>query len=242
MSDHPLLTQDAQSHEKPEAGAVSRRNFLGLGAAAAVGVVAMSASPAQADILRGIKGFIYLDPLVMNFAFEMEDLLQDFFTRAAVSEAYEKLSPREQSAIALIAREDREHYDAIKKLRAKTGNKGAGHFETPNASNTLRPGFFRFPGNAFKTRAGMMETALDIKETALFAYHGAVDLVAKDTLMLAVAIAGVEGRHLAVLRELNGLDPFPSSFEGSLQSGKAGKRLSKYGFNGGGYGNKGGNR
>lgn len=204
--------------------------------------MSLGTSPAQADVLRSVKGVIYLEPLVVNFAFEMEDLCKQFFLRVTDSPLYENLSPREQNAIALIARQDGEHYDAIKKLRDRKGYKGATRFETPNAANTLQPGFFKFPGSAFKSRTGFYNTALDIKETALFAYHGAVDLVAKDTLALAVLIAGVEGRHLAVLRELNGLDPVPDSFEGALSPDQVGRRLAKYNFNGGGYGNRGGNR
>lgn len=245
MSEH--ISALAEKTELPDVGSSdvrssARRNFLGLGLAAAVGAVTFGASPAQADILRSIKGFIYLDPLVVNFAFEMEELQADFFGRALLSDAYDELSPREKNAFALIANEDREHFEAIKKFRAKNGNKAAGSFESSNASASRRPGLFTFPGKAFKNREGLYATALDIKETALFAYHGAVDIVAKDSLLLAAAIAGVEGRHLAVLRELKGLDPFPAPFEGSLVADAAGKRLSKYGFNGGGYGFMGGTR
>ena len=97
-------------------------------------------------------------------------------------------------------------------------------------------------GSAFNSRDSLFSTALDIKETVLFAYHGAVDIVAKDSLMLAAAIAGVEGRHVAVLRELNGMDPVPTPFERRMYPDAVGKRLAKYGFNGGGYGQRGGAR
>ena len=239
MSEH--ISAVAEEVETSDLGS-SRRNFLGLGLAAGAAVLTFGASAGQADVLRSVKGLIYLDPLVVNFAFELEDLCKQFFQRASTSSAIDSLSPREKNAIYLIAREDQEHYDAIKKLRSRNGYKGAGGLETTNAANTLQPGFFKFPGNAFKTRDGLMSTALDIKETALFAYHGAVDLVAKDTLKSAVAIAGVEGRHLAVLRELCGIDPVPSPFEGALSPDAVGRRLKKYNFNGGGFGNRGGNR
>lgn len=217
----------------------ARRTLLAMGAVAGAATLTMSASPGQADILRGLRGLFYLSPLVVNFAFEMEDLERQFFDRVLRSRAFGELAPREQSVFTLIALEDKEHHDALQLYRDRNALKGSGHFETPNASTGGRPvGRFSFPAKAFSSRQGLFDTSLDIKETALFTYHGAVDLVEKDVLMLAAAIAGVEGRHLAVLRKMAGIDPVPSPFEGSLQSGAAGKRLARYGFNGGGYGNR----
>ena len=217
----------------------ARRTLLAMTAAAGAGALILGASPGQADLLRGLGGLLYLNPLVVNFAFEMEDLERQFFGRVVMSDVYTQLSPDEQNAFALICKEDNEHYDMLQGYRDKLGIKAGGHFETPNASTGGRPqGRFFYPSNAFTDRRVLYNTALNIKETSLFAYHGAVDLVEKDSLMLAAAIAGVEGRHLAVLRKLVGLDPVPSPFEGSLQSGAAGKRLERYGFKGGGYGNR----
>ena len=223
----------------------SRRQMLATGVAGAAVLGAgltLGASPTQADTLRSLKGFLYLDPLVVNFAFEMEELESEFFRRAVYSDAYDALNEREKNAFNLIAMEDREHFEAIGKLRGKKNYKSAGGRETPNASASRRPGFFSFPGSAFRSRDGLFNTALEIKETVLFAYHGAVDIVAKDTLMLAAAIAGVEGRHVAILRELNGMDPVPAPFETRMYPDAVGRKLSKYGFNGGGYGMKGGAR
>ncbi len=246
MTVSPDETRDTPEVDAANAtGVVSsqHRQLLTAGAVgvAALGIAALGASPTQADVLRGLKGFLYLDPLVVNFAFEMEELESEFFRRALLSKGYDELNEREKNVFNLIACEDKEHFEAIGKLRAKNGNKSAGSLETSNASSSRRPGFFGF-GKAFNSRADLFATALDIKETTLFAYHGAVDIVAKDTLMLAAAIAGVEGRHAAVLRELNGLDPVPSPFEQRLYPDAAGKRLKKYGFNGGGYGLSGGTR
>lgn len=222
-----------------------RRSLLALSAAAGLGGLALGAAgvgPARADILRSVKGLFDLDPLVVNFAFEMEELESEFFLRVLRSPVYNSLSPRERNAFNLIATQDRAHFEMLNDFRGRTANRGGGRFETPNASASRRPGNFYYPSEAFKSRDKLYPTALDIKETVLFAYHGAVDLVAKDTLKMAAAIAGVEGRHLAVLREMSGIDPVPSPFEGALQSGAAGNRLARYGFNGGGYGIKGGTR
>ena len=240
----PCRSESASSVQE-SAGVASprRRSLLALGAAAGLGSLVLGASgvgTARADILRSLKGALDLDPLVVNFAFEMEELESEFFLRVLRSNVYTELSARERNAFTLIATQDRAHFDMLNELRGKKSYRGGGRLETPNASASRRPGLFYYPDNAFKSRANLYPVALNIKETALFAYHGAVDLVDKDTLKLAGAIAGVEGRHLAVLRELSGIDPVPSPFEGALSPDQAGRRLAKYGFNGGGYGIKGG--
>ena len=221
-----------------------RRQLLTIGAAAgAAGLLlgsSLGAAPAQADTLRGLKGFLYLDPLVVNFAFEMEELESEFFRRALDSKGFSKLTDREQDVFTTIAYEDKEHFEAIGKFRAAHNYKSAGSMETSNASSSRRPGMFSF--GSFNSRKSLFDTALDIKQTVLYAYHGAVDIVANDTLMLAAAIAGVEGRHAAVLRELNGMDPVPAPFETRMYPDEVGRKLAKYGFNGGGYGLKGGPR
>jgi rubrerythrin len=211
--------------------ALSRRALLGAGALAGAGIVL--AGSAHADILRSVKGFIHLNPIVLNFAFEMEELESDFFARATQSNAYKDLPLRARSAINQIAFDDQEHFEALKELRAQTGNKRATNFESPNTSSSRLPRFYNYPGKAFSSTEGLLSTAIDIKQTVLQAYHGAVDLVDKDTLKLAAAIAGVEGRHLAILLEIAGQDPVPSPFEGALSSQKAGQILGRYGFAGG---------
>ncbi|HEX8550460.1 MAG TPA: ferritin-like domain-containing protein [Abditibacteriaceae bacterium] len=223
----------AISAEASEVASPSRRSLLAIGAVAAA-AVAVGASPANADLVRSLRNILHLDPIVANFAFELEELQMDFFTRVLQSDAYRGLQVREQNLFNAIASEDTEHYQTIKMYRNRRGIKNSGHFESPNASSTRPSRLFNYPTDAFKTRDGLLSTALDIKETSVFAYHGAVDLVNKDTLLLAAAIAGVEGRHLAMLREISGIDPLPSPFEGSLPPQASGRRLSRYGFRGGG--------
>ncbi len=119
--------------------------------------------------------------------------------------------------------------------RKKRHERGGNTFESRTLEHTRRPRFFRYPTDAFKNRESLLNEAISLKENVLFAYHGAVDLV-RDPKLLgpAAAIAGVEGRHLVVLRELAGLDPVPTSFEGQVSPQAIGDRLAKrYGFKGG---------
>lgn len=215
-----------------------RRRLLSLGmaacGAAACGTTALlSAVPAQADIVDFLDKIWDLDPIVLNFAWEMEELEKDFFYRVTASPGYDDLEGRERSVINLIARQDEEHFERLGRLREKMQAKGAGHLETPNASASRRPRVFQIP--RMRTRQQVLVEAIRLKEDVLFAYHGAVPYInSKELLALGAAIAGVEGRHVAVLRELSGAQPVPTSFEGAVKPQKSGNRLARYGFKGGG--------
>lgn len=218
-----------------EARDPSRRRLLGMGvlggAALATGV--LGAKPASADIVDFLDRLLDLDPIVINFAFELEELQVDFFERAALSRGFGQLSSREQSTFNLIGMQDRQQFEKLGQLRTKLGVKSADHFESTNASASRRPRHFDF-GDAFNSRESLMETAVEIKGLAVASYHGAVNHVDRGNLTLAAAIAGTDGRHLAVLRELAGLDPVPTSFEEAISPQDTGRMLGKYGFQGGG--------
>lgn len=224
--------KSAQTAQLP--AGLSRRAFL-MGAACCVGGLLLSRTPARADILDTLKKFLYLDPIVLNYAHEMEELERDFFERALRSDAFSQLDGRARNALSFIAGQDKAHFEALSMERERRGEKGATHFETRNASGSRPPRLFRYPRGVFDERKALLREAVYLKENVLFAYHGAVDLV-RDPKLLgpAAAIAGVEGRHLVVLRELAGLDPIPTSFEGQVSPQTVGDRLAKrYGFNGG---------
>jgi hypothetical protein len=221
--------------EVPEARDPARRRLLGMGvlggAALATGVLGVK--PANADIIDFLDKFLYLDPIVINFAHELEELQADYFERAGLSRAFGQLSAREQGAINLIARQDREQFEKLSQLRNRLNIKGSDSFESPNASASRRPRNFTF-GNAFQSRDSMLREAVEIKGLAVASYHGAVDIIDRGNLTLAAAIAGTDGRHLSVLREIAGLDPVPSSFEEARSPQETGRILARYGFNGGG--------
>ena len=213
--------------------AMSRRSFLTLGAV--VGATTMVASSAHADILDGLKNFLDLDPIVLNYAHELQEFQSELFTRITVSAVYQELTARERSVINTIATQDRANFQALDYLRNRIGARAGGRFNSPNSSASRRPRNFSFPSSAFHDRQKMYNLAVEVKENSVGAYHGAVDLLrSKRTLLTpAAAIAGVNGRHLVVLRELAGLDPIPMSFEVQISPQTVGKRLDVYGFKGG---------
>lgn len=208
----------------------ARRHILSL--ATALGGAAFAGAlckPASADLVAAVGKIFYLDPIVLNFAFELEELEADFFTRATSSTGFAALSERQQNVLYSIAAQDKMHFEQLGKLRSKRGDEAS---RGTNRSASRRPRMFRF-GN-LDTSEQLLNTALDLKENSLFAYHGAVGLLKdRNLLMLAAAVAGVEGRHAAALRESMGLDPVPAPYEGALEAQISGRKLARYGFVGG---------
>lgn len=215
----------------PETGIKSpaRRHLLALGTA--LGGAAFAGAifnPARADLVAAVGKIFYLDPIVLNFAVELEELEADFFTRATSSFGFAGLDERQKNVFFNIAAQDKAHFQQLGAIRSLRGDRRS----RANQSESNRPRFFKF-GN-LNTSNELLATALDIKENSLFAYHGAVGLLKDPGLLLAAAsIAGVEGRHTAALREAMGLDPIPAPYEGALEAQVSGRKLARYGFVGG---------
>ena len=208
----------------------ARRQLLAM--ATALGGAAFAGAlfnPARADLVAAVGKIFYLDPIVLNFAVELEELQADFFSRTAAAPGFGGLTERQSNVLTAISAQDRTHFEQLAALRAKRGDTAS---RGGNMASSRRPRTFRY--GSLGTSDELLRTALDIKENSLFAYHGAVGLLKnKDLLLAAAAIAGVEGRHTAALREAMGLDPLPAPFEGALEAQVSGRKLSRYGFVGG---------
>lgn len=227
----PLLEHSVVA---PLAGMTPTRRQLLTMATATCGVTIASAlfNPARADLVAKIGKLFYLDSIVLNFAFEMEELQRDLYSRMTRSKGYGLLDGKEQNLIALFANQDAEHYQVLNAARDAFGYKDGGESETLNTFASRRPRMFQYP--SLSSREDVLNTALDVKETVLFGYHGAVGIVRnKKLLSTAAAIAGVEGRHAAVLRMAVGLPPSTAPFEGAYDAQHTGYKLAKYGFKGG---------
>jgi hypothetical protein len=147
------------------------------------------------------------------------------------SAGFRQLEPRERNALVTIAEQDRAHYELLDEQRKMRHARAGGAFAYNNASATQRPRMFNFERQVFHTRAMLLPAAVEVKEYCVAAYHGAVDLVRDPQLLAgAAAIAGVDGRHLTVLREIAGMDPVPFSFENQVSPQTIGRKLARYGF------------
>ena len=233
QSEIPGLEVLAAQPQEARPMSATRRQILAMATATCgVTVAASLFSPARADLVAKLGKFLYLDPTVLNFAFEMEELEKDLYSRISRSRGYGMLSGTERNIINMMAQQDGEHFAILNAARNALGFQDAGSSETPNQFSSRRPRLFTYP--ALNDRMETLQTVLDVKENVLFAYHGAVGVVRnKNLLKTAAAIAGVEGRHAAILRQAMGLNPVPAPFEGAYAAQKAGYRLAKYGFTGG---------
>ncbi|HEY0072465.1 MAG TPA: ferritin-like domain-containing protein [Abditibacteriaceae bacterium] len=220
----------------PEAHELSRRAFL-IRTLCAGGVLAagttLAPGKAQADILDFLSKLYDFNPVVLNFAHEMEELQADFFERASISRAGKMLEPRARNLIYEIAAQDRAHFEFLDELTQLQATRNGGSRRTLQTSASRRPRRFTFPAGAFEDKDMLLPAAVELKELCVSAYHGAVHLITSNLLSPAAAVAGVDGRHLAVLREVAGLDPVPFSFENQVSAQVIGRKLSGYGFKGG---------
>lgn len=229
----PILEASALDVTPREVRSPARRRLLAMAAATCGATVAAAMfQPARADIVAALGKFLDLDFTVLNFAFEMEEMESEFFRRLPSTSGYMTLGERARGLLDTIANQDYAHFKLLEQVRVQVGDQDAGRFDNANASASRRPRTFKF--GRLDTAEQVLNTAIDIKENVVFAYHGAVGVVRnKDLLATAAAIAGIEGQHLAALREIHGLDPVPAPFEGALTPQVAGRKLGRFGFTGG---------
>lgn len=203
----------------------SRRDWLGLSLAACGAALAMATSPAHA--------IVHPDAQALRFLEEMEAMQSNFWTRAAASAATHGMEGRERDVIYLIANQDREHKEWFHLARRKFGVSEFGHFYTPNTSQSRPVRTFTFPAQAFASRGDLFPLGQMLKDTSVAAYHGMVGRTSNGDLTQAVAaLAGIEGRHAAALREIAGITPLPDAFEAALGAQVVARRLESYGFRG----------
>ena len=214
--DH-LTSPHSESFAAPDA---TRRNLLALAAVAGAATLVLPALPARALDL-GLEGL----PAQLRFLEAMQYFQGQFFSRALQSGSIDGLTPAHGKAILAIANQDNEQARWINAVRAQRGliaTKGA-------APSSLTEPNFAVSG-AYGSREKFFNSGLAIKAAAVGAFHGIVGNGGTADMVQAVAaLAGVQDRHLAMLREMNGLDPFDTYVKGiSLQ--EASKTLGKYGF------------
>ena len=197
------------------APATTRRHFLALGALAGAALVALPALPARASSLASELGFLQNAQFFQN----------QFFSRALSSGLIDPISPAEAKAVLTIAGEDGEQARWFRAARAQRALMPA---RATMPSSLTEPNF-RMNTN-YASREKFFASAITIKSTAVGAFHGLVGKSNEADITQAIAaLAGVQNRHLAMLKEMAGLSPFDTFVEPiSLQ--QASVTLSKFGF------------
>ncbi len=223
-----LSVEDATLHsDSRPATAFSRRALLGFGALVGA-ALALPALPARADL--GYS-FGYSDLKALRALEELSRLEADFFAKTAISAPIDGLPEREMSAFYLIARQDSELMRWFGAARDRYGIRAFDDFTSLNQAASRPMPEYHFGASTSGTRAELFTRALEVKSIAVSAFHGAVGAARDPKLVQAfAALAGVQGRHLAMLQELNGKTPFVA-FESAMSLRDAATKLARYGFN-----------
>ena len=178
---------------RDEAG---RRNFIKVAALVGAGSTLVAATSKDKTAFADASAS---DLEILNYALTLEYLEAEFYTRGVKSGI---LKGRALELVSPIRDHEQEHVTTVTQVVKDLGGKPA-----------TKPGF-QFPAGTFSSKDKFLATASAFEELGVTAYHGQVPRIKDaDILKSAAAIAGVESRHAAIVADLMGGDPFPSSFE-----------------------------
>jgi len=183
----------------------NRRNFLklsGVGLAIA-GLALVGCDDDDLIIDPGANVFDLGtgDVGVLNYAYALEQLEADFYTKV-VNSFYTGISENEKQIFTDLYNHEVIHRDFFK---AAIG--GA-------APNSLLPTLeFQYNGVDFKNKASVLATAKALEDTGVAAYNGAGKYITNPAyLVLAGKIVSVEARHASAIRNL--INPGSADFAG----------------------------
>ena len=183
----------------------NRRNFLKLsGVGLAIAGLALVGCNDD-DLIINPGGNVFDlgtgDVGVLNYAYALEQLEADFYTKV-VNSFYTGISDAEKQVFT-----DLYHHEVIHRDFFKAAISGA-------APNSILPTLeFNYNGVDFKSRTSVLATAKALEDTGVAAYNGAGKYITNpDYLVLAGKIVSVEARHAAAIRDL--INPKSADFSG----------------------------
>ena len=167
-----------------------------------------SGAPLVIDFAKG-------DIAVLQFAYALEQLEADFYTRV-VANFSSSLSANEQTVLGDIKNHEVIHREALKAVL------GASNGFTVNTT---------YGGLNFSDRAAVLTTARTFEDLGVAAYNGAAQYLSSTAnLLVAGKIVSVEARHASAIRDLiapstsgqgdNGTSFAPKSFDDVFSPGK----------------------
>jgi rubrerythrin len=139
------------------------------------------------------------DVAILNFALTLEYLEAKFYAEA---KSRAGASGELKSLVNLLAKDEKEHVDALKGTIKKLGGKPV-----------AEPKFdFAYSGTG-----GFLKLAQTFEDTGVSAYNGAAPMIkSKEVLTAAGSIVQVEARHAAAIRLQNKAEPAPMAFDKPL--------------------------
>lgn len=175
-------------HEK-SISQLSRRKFLGMGAAAS-GLIMVAAACSKSDDTPTKSMSVELgsgDIGILNYAYALEQLEAAFYTQVIASQ-YSGITASETALLTDIRDHEIAHREFFKKA---IGGSAIGMLEV------------NFSAINFGNRDSVLATAKAFEDLGVSAYNGAGRLITNpDYLVLAGKIVSVEARHAAYIRDL----------------------------------------
>jgi Ferritin-like domain len=136
---------------------------------------------------------------ILNYILTLEYLEADFYRRGLDANV---LSGRDLELVEPIEAHERQH---VALISSTIQDLGADPVEKPQ---------LRYPSGTFSGRDKFLRTGHRLETLQVKAYYGQVTYVRNSKLLGAAAsIAGTESRHVAILADLTGINPFPAPLE-----------------------------
>ncbi|MBD3582343.1 ferritin-like domain-containing protein [Flavobacterium selenitireducens] len=205
----------------------SRRNFLKISGLTLAGTGLLLAgcnndddggSGPSNNQLPGIRNGVFDlgggDFGVLTYAYALEQLEADFYTRVVTNASFASFSEEAKDILSDLHKHEVIHREFFKAALTDA---------LPNPTAQLLPPLAFTYGNLnFGNQAAVIDTAIALEDTGVAAYNGAGRLITNpDYLVIAGQIVSVEARHAAAVRDLrnpgstdfantadaNGLDP-----------------------------------
>ncbi len=137
-------------------------------------------SPLVIDFSKG-------DVAVLQFAYALEQLEADFYTRVVDNFSGSDISASEQVVLGDIKNHEVIHRESLKTIL------GANGFSVTTTYGSLN----------FKSRAQVLAASRDFEDLGVAAYNGAAQYIADvNNLLVAGKIVSVEARHASTIRDL----------------------------------------
>ncbi len=184
-----------------------RRNFLKMSGLALAGTGLLIAGcsddddSTQDNQLPGVRNGVYDlgggDAGILTYAYALEQLEADFYTRVVNNGSFRStFNPEEQAVLIDLYNHEIIHREFFKTAITAALRTAGGGTLLPNLE-------FDYGNLNFASRTTVLQTAMALEDTGVRAYNGAGRYITNtDYLVIAGKIVSVEARHASAIRDL----------------------------------------